>query len=110
MDLKEKHQNDKRGLANLYPDWVEQIADNLAILTYYGQGDVHEAIYSYDESVGWKWEKYYDREWEKLTPEEKATKFQQLVDGFKKAGLTDVKESDGIISFSRPNEAKNNGA
>jgi len=99
MDLKEIFEKDKRGV-HTGASFVEQISDTTAIHSYYGQGFGHEGIFSYDEN-GWKFEKYYDREFEKLSEEGKAKLMNDIVNGLKKHGLTEIKDDGNHITFSR---------
>lgn len=103
MELKELYLSDKRGL-NGGEGFVEQIDDNHAILGYYGMGDVHEAIYLYNPATGWEWKKYYDREWEKLSSEEKTKMFAEIVEALKKNGFTKIEKQGDQIKFSRNDE------
>lgn len=98
-DLKHIFESDKRAVGESY--FVEQVDDNHAILSYYGMGDTHEGIFSYDSEVGWKFVSYYDRQWESMTTEEKTNQFNSICDGLKKIGLSHVVEDGNSIAFSR---------
>jgi len=107
-NLKDDFEKDKRGLSD--EDFVEQVDDSTVILSYYGMGDSHEAIYSYDPVKGWKWEKYYDRWWENLSDEEKVKKSEEIANGLKKAGLTEIKDDGKTITFSRKEQKDSHNA
>jgi hypothetical protein len=102
-NLKELFDTDPRGRINpqIGDAFVEQINDNTAILSYYGQGDSHEGIFSYDIKTGWKFEKYYDRWFENLSNQEKSESFKKFESTLKKEGFTEIKDDGKHITYSR---------
>ena len=99
MNLKDIFEVDKRGLSK--QNFVEQFDDTTVILSYYGQGFSHEGLFSYDENSGWKFERYYDREFETLSEEKQSKMMQDIVEGLKNAGLTEVTQDVNGTTFSR---------
>ncbi len=100
MDLKSISETDKRGIGR--KDFVEQVSPDSAIFSYYGMGDSHEGIFSYDPAGGWKFVRHYDRKYEESSFEEKIEMLARLAKGLSDAGLTEVSIKGGYVEFSRP--------
>jgi hypothetical protein len=57
--LKDVFENDKRGLPGL-PHFVKQVADDLAIIDYCGQGFSHTGLFKFQKENGWIFIEYIE--------------------------------------------------